>query len=442
MNITIEDLAPCKKLLRFELEPQTVDDAFEATTKDFVRDTALPGFRTGKAPRDMVAKKYEKEISDEVKRKLMGDTFRQGIKDKKLNVVGYPDVEEIQFGRGQALQFAATVETAPDFPMPEYRGIPAKRENATVTEEDITRALERLQEHQAKFDQVERPVRLGDFVVVNYTGTCEGKPITEWAPVARGLTEQKNFWLEVKDDAFIPGFATQLVDAKAGDKRTVTVDFPADFVTSEIAGKKGVYEVEVVEVKERIAPVIDDAFAAKFGAENLEKLREGVRSDLQNERNMQQKRSIRSQVAKELLGRVTMELPESQVQQETRNVVYEIVSENQKRGVAKEVIDQQKEQIYATAQEVGKERVKAIYLFQRIAEKEGIRVQNEEANARIVTLAQAYQMTPQKFVAELEKRDGVAEIVQQILHEKVIDFLQENAKIEVVTAAPAQVTPL
>src|SRR5947209_8615179 len=114
---------------------------------------------------------------------------------------------------------------------------------------------------KATFQNVERPLQEGDFVVVNYTGTCEGKPITELAPVARGLTEQKNFWIEAKKGSFLPGFSDQLIGAKAGEKRTVTIDFPQDFVTTQLVGKKGVYEVEVVEVKERLLPELNDAFA-------------------------------------------------------------------------------------------------------------------------------------------------------------------------------------
>src|SRR5277367_2374644 len=118
---------------------------------------------------------------------------------------------------------------------------------------------------------------MGDVAVVNYTGTCDGKPITETAPTAKGLTEQKNFWVDVAPNTFIAGFAEQLIGAKAGDQRTVNVDFPADFVTKELAGKKGVFEVEVVEVKEKIAAPLDDALAKNYGAENLETLRVGVR---------------------------------------------------------------------------------------------------------------------------------------------------------------------
>lgn len=430
MNVTVENLAPCKKLVRFEVDSKTVDETFESVTKEFLRHAAMPGFRPGKAPREMVLKKYEKEIEEEVKRKLMSEVYHKGIKEQKLSVVGYPDLEQIQFARGQPYQFAATLETAPDFEMPEYRGLPARREAAVVTEAEIDRALEALRGQMAQFEKVDRPVQQGDFVVVNYTGISEGKPITEIAPAARGLTEQKNFWVEVKKDSFIPGFAEQLVGAKAGDKRTVTVDFPADFVTPQLAGKQGVYDVEVVEVKERTMPSLDDKFAQSYDAENLEKLREGVRGDLQNELNLKQKRSIRSQLVKGLMERVNFDLPESVVQQETRNVVYDIVAENQKRGVSKEAIDQQKEEIYSMANQSAKDRVKLSFIFQGIAEKEGIRVLPEELKARIAVLASSYNIAPDKLTKELEKRGSVSDVFQQLLHEKVIDFLQENARIE------------
>src|SRR5882672_5514789 len=402
-----------------------------------MKHAKMSGFRPGKAPEAMVTKQYAKDIEEEVKRKLIGDAYRQGVKEHKFNVVGYPDIEEIQFNRGQALQFAATIEINPEFELPEYRGLPAKRETAVVTDEDVTKAIDALRGQAADFKKVEREVKEGDYIVVNYTGTSEGKPLTEIAPTARGLTEQKGFWVEVKPDSFIPGFAQQLIGAKAGDKRTVNVDFPAEFVTPQLAGKKGTYEVEVVEVKEKTLPELNEAFAKTYGADDLEKLRAGVRQDLQNELNSRQKRSIRNQLVKAISDKVSFDLPESTLQVETRNVVYEMVSENQRRGVPKELMEQKKDEIYNAAQGVAKERLKVSFVFHKISEKEGIRAEQHEMNTRIALMAQANQMAPQKFLQELEKRNGVAEVYQQIIHEKVLDFLHENAKIEDVPAAPA-----
>ena len=433
MNVTVENLSPCKKLLRVEVDAQAVDEAFDSVTKDFQKQAALPGFRPGKAPRNLVLKKYEADIKDEVKRKLIGDSYRKAIEEKKINVIAAPDIEEIQFGRGQALQFAATIETAPEFQLPEYKGLPVKREVKSVTDADVEQALKLLAQQHMKFDTVARELRLGDIAVVNYTGACDGKPVTDTAPTAKGLTEQKNFWVDAAPTGFIPGFADQLLGAKAGDKRTVNVEFPADFVTKELAGKKGVYEVEVVEVKEKALPAIDDAFAKKYGAENLEKLRAGVRRDLENELKYSQDRSIRGQLIRALLDHVNFDLPETAVAHETRNVVYDIVRENTQRGVRRDAIEKQKDEIFTAATRSARERVKLAFLIQRITEKEGIKVSEEEVLKQAQALAMAYQIPPEKFLKDLQKRNGVMELYDQIAREKVLDFLEQNAKIEDVS---------
>jgi trigger factor len=425
-------------LLRVEVDVKTVDEAFDAITKDFQKQASLPGFRPGKAPRSLVLKKYEPDIKAEVKRKLIGDSYRQAVDEKKIAVIGYPDIEEIQFGRGQALQFAATIETAPEFQLPEYKGLPVRREAKSVTPADVDRAIEMLAKQHTKFETVARELRPGDVVVVNYTGTCDGKPVTDTAPTAKGLTEQKNFWVDTAPDAFLPGFAGQLAGAKAGDRRTVTVDFPANFVTKQLAGKKGVYEVEVVEVKEKVLPAMDDAFAKKYDAENVAKLREGVQRDLENELKYSQDRAVRGQIIRALLTATNFDLPETAVAHETRNVVYDLVRENTQRGVARDLIEKQKDEIYSAAAQSAKERVKLSFLIQRIAEKEGIQVSQDEVLKRVQSLAMAYQIPLEKFLKDLQKRNGVAELYDQIAHEKVLAFLEQNAKIEEVPATAAK----
>jgi len=437
VNVTVESLAPCKKLMRVEIEAQKVDEAFESVMKDFRREASLPGFRPGKAPREMVLRKYEKEIQDETKRKLISEAYRTAVEEQKLDVLGQPDIEEIQFSRGQPLQFAATVETAPEFELPDYKGLPIQRELRSVTEADVERALDLLREQRVSFNKVERPVQSGDIAVVNYTGTCEGKPIIEIAPTAKGLSENKHFWVEATPNSFIPGFADQLIGAKAGDKRTVAVDFPADFVTPQLAGKKGSYEVEVTEVKEKALPALDEALAKAYGAASLEKLQAGVRTDLENELKFKQDKTVRTEVVRALLGRVNFDLPETAVAHETRNVVYDLVQENTKRGVPRQAIEQQKEQIYSAATRNAKERVKVQFLLQKIAEKEDIKVSQEEIAQRVHHLAGMYQIPADKFLRDLQKRNGLIEVYDQIMNEKVINFLQANAKIEDVPPSSA-----
>ena len=310
--------------------------------------------------------------------------------------------------------------------------------NTTVTDADVDKAIGILRDRQAKYETVAREAAEGDIAVVNYTGTCDGRPIIETAPTAKGLTEQKNFWVNIAKDSFIPGFSEQLIGAKKGDQRTVTVTFPPDFVTAALAGKQGQFAVEVAEVKERRLPAMDQAFAEAYGAESPGKLRDGVRDDLTNELKTKKTRETRNQVVKALLDAVKFELPEGVVAEETRNVVYQIVQENQNRGIGKEVIENQKDQIYSAAAVGAKERVKAAFIFRKIAEREGIKVENKELNLRVHMLAQQYQVPVEKFAKDLEKRNGGAEIYDQLMNEKVITFLESHAKIEEVD--PAQLT--
>ena len=182
-------------------------------------------------------------------------------------------------------------------------------------------------------------------------------------------------------------------------------------------------------------PPVDDELAKKFGAENLEKLRAGVRVDLENELKHSQTKAVRGQIIDALLGAANFDLPETAVAHETRNVVYNIVQENSKRGVPRELIEKQKEEIYSAAARSAKERVKLAFLIQRIAEQEKISVTQEEVLQRVQSLAAMYQIPPDKFIKDLQKRNGINELYDQIAHEKVLEFLEINAKIENVPAA-------
>jgi len=418
--------------MRVEVEAQAVDAAFEKVTSDFQRHARFPGFRPGKAPRDRVAKTYAKKIEEETKKELISENFRKAVKDQKLNIVSVPDIEEIQFERGQSLQFAATIEIAPEFELPEYRKLPVRREVGQVSEADIERALSVLREQRATYMDVARPVQQEDFVVVNYTGATDGKPLAELIPDAPRLAQQDNFWIHIKPGSFLPGFGEQLVGAQTGEHRSITVEFPANFVSPQLAGQKAAYEVDVVQVKERILPEMNDELARVYGAEDLGKLREGVRQDLQNELNFKQRKDVRNQIVRALLERVQFDLPESMVMSETRNVIYDIVRENQHRGVSKENIDKQKDEIYNFASASAKERVKISFLLKRIAEKEGIRVDEPEITQKILLLAHQHQMKLDKLTKQLRDRGGLNELHEEILTTKVLDFLELHAHVEEV----------
>ena len=202
MNVTVENLAPCRKLLRVDVDAQTVDQAYASVTNELQRSIRLPGFRPGKIPPQVITKNFSKDLENEVRRKIVNDSYKKALADHKIHPVGSPEVKEGQLGRSQNFTFDITIETAPDFELPDYKGLPAKKEMRTVNEADMDRALTVLRDRMATYNDVDRAAQNGDIVVVNYTGTSEDKPLTDFAPTARGLTQQQNFWMEIKPGHF------------------------------------------------------------------------------------------------------------------------------------------------------------------------------------------------------------------------------------------------
>ena len=436
MEVTITDLSPCKKQLRIEIDAETVNAKFDAVAKDFRRHAHLPGFRQGKAPLANVMRSYGDKIGEEAKRTLMSDSYAKALKENELRPVIMPEVEELQFGHGKPFQYLATLEVAPAFEMPEYIGIEVEKERRSVNDADIAKALDTLREQRVSYADMDRPAVEEDFIVVNFTGTIDDKPITDLIKVARGLTEQKNFWLHKTQNPLIPGTVEALIGSSKGDKKTVTVTIPDDFVYEEIVGKEAKYEIEIVQVKEKSLPELDDKFAKGFGAENMDKLREGVESDLKNELEYSKKKSIRNQCVDKLLGAVNCDLPETIVNEATRAAVHNIVQQNHQRGVGKEIIEENKDKIYANAKTDAEVRVKANYILSKIAEKEGIKVTDQELSRQVAAMAAQQKIKPQKLAQQLKDNGTIYQVQEEIMNAKVIDLLEEKAKVTEIDPKP------
>jgi len=436
VEVNITDLSPCKKQLRIEIDAETVNAKFDAVAKDFRRHAHLPGFRQGKAPLANVMRSYGDKIGEEAKRTLMSDSYAKALKENELRPVIMPEVEELQFGHGKPFQYLATLEVAPAFEMPEYIGIEVEKERRSVNDADIAKALDTLREQRVSYADMDRPAVEEDFIVVNFTGTIDDKPITDLIKVARGLTEQKNFWLHKTQNPLIPGTVEALIGSSKGDKKTVTVTIPDDFVYEEIVGKEAKYEIEIVQVKEKSLPELDDKFAKGFGAENMDKLREGVESDLKNELEYSKKKSIRNQCVDKLLGAVNCDLPETIVNEATRAAVHNIVQQNHQRGVGKEIIEENKDKIYANAKTDAEVRVKANYILSKIAEKEGIKVTDQELSRQVAAMAAQQKIKPQKLAQQLKDNGTIYQVQEEIMNAKVIDLLEEKAKVTEIDPKP------
>jgi len=438
VEVTITDLSPCKKQLRIEIDAEAVNAKFDAVAKDFRRHANLPGFRPGKAPLANVMRSYGDKIGEEAKRTLMSDSYSKALKENDLRPVIMPEVEELQFGHGKPFQYLATLEVTPAFELPEYNGIEVEKERRTVSDADVAKALDTLREQRVSYADVDRPAGEDDFIVVNFTGTIDDKPITDLVKVARGLTEQKNFWLHTKQNPLIPGIVEALIGSGKDDKKTVTVTIPDDFIYEELIGKEAKYEIEIVQVKEKFLPELDDAFAKGFGAESMDKLREGVENDLKNELEYSLKKSIRNQCVDKLLSAVNCDLPETIVNEATRAAVHNIVQQNHQRGVGKDIIEENKDRIYANAKADAEVRVRANYILSRIAEKEGIKVTDQELSRQIAAIAAQQKVKPQKLAQQLKDNGTLYQVQEEIMNGKVIDLLEEKAKVTEIDPKPEE----
>jgi trigger factor len=431
MAVIVESTAPCRCTLRVEVDASRVAGTRAEIIQEFRKHATIPGFRPGKAPEPMIEKRYATEIDDEVRKRIIPDTYREAVAEQKLRVVGYPDIQNVKHESGRPLTYTAAVDTAPDFTLPDYKGIAVKRKEMPVAEEDVTKTIDSLRDQQAEFaDVTGRAIKTGDFAVLNYTGIADGKPIGELVADAKTLGEHKDFWVLISSDAFLPGFCDQLLGAQPGEKRQVLITFPSDFPQRPLAGKKATYFVDVVAIKEKNLPEVNDEFAKKIGFASVDKLQDEIRKSLAAERDAEATGEVRKQIVDHLLGKVEFDLPESLVAHETRSIIYDVVRENSLRGVSKQTLEEKKDEIFGLASQSARDRLRTSFILDAIAEKEKITVTEEEMETRITSLAQRYRVTPARLKAQLDERGGLGEVEDQIRTGKTLDFLIANAKVE------------
>ena len=321
--------------------------------------------------------------------------------------------------------------------MPEYKGIKVEVTAAEVTEKDIDEGIDRLRDQAADFvDVTDRALAMDDFAVITYTGTIDGKPADEVVPAAKVLAANTDFWIKLTADTFLPGFSEQIVGAAVGETREFDLTVPDDFAVADLASKTLHYSVTLNSIKSKVMPELDDAFAATLApGKTLAEVRELIRGEITRQKSVEQENEKRGQIMKQLLSKVECELPEGMVANETQRIFADVIRENQNRGVPEEVIQNSQAELRATAGETARERLKGTFVLIRIADAEKITVTREEFNRRIAMMAMRYQMPVEKLQKELEKREALESINEEILTGKVLDFLLANASVESIAPA-------
>ena len=400
---------------------------------NYARHAKIPGYRPGKAPKPVIERKFRKEIQDEVTKKLVSKSYHEAIAEKQLRVVSLTNVEDVEFGDDRSMRFRATVVTAPEFELPEYKNIPVELPSTEVTEAEVDAALEKLRDQSADFiDTPERPLEMDDFAVIDFDGSIDGVPVSDIVPEAsKNLHGGKKFWLRLAPDNFLPQFCEQLVGMNKGETRSVQVAFPPEFVLPEMAGKTADYAVTLNEMKQKVLPELDDAFAEKLlPGKTLHELRHTIEHNLEHEKEHEIERVKESGVVKYLQEHITFDLPPVLLKNETRRALNELVHRNRERGVPDELLKGKEKELIEGAGSLAAHRLKTNFILHRIAEKEEIKITREEVDARIRQQAEQYNVPVEKMRKELEEHDRLDGVVEEVLLGKTLDFLKANVSVQ------------
>jgi len=433
MKVEVERQPGFVSKLRIELPSDEVSKEWDAIANSFARFAKIPGYRPGKAPRAVVDKRFRKEIQEELTKKLVSKSYHEAIEQEQLRVASLTNIEDIQFGEDKSMQFRATVVTAPEFDLPDYKNIPVQLPDTKVSDAEVEAAMERLRDQAADFvDVTGRGLQMSDFAVLDFEGSIDTKPISEIAPeTSKNLQGGKKFWLHMAPDNFLPKFCQQLVAQEPGETRLVIVNFPDDFPVKQLASKKADYAVTLREIKEKILAPVDDVLAAKLiPGKTLVELRQMIEHDVEHAKEHDVERAKESQIMKYLHERIQFEVPPALLQNETRRALAELVQRNRERGITDEMLKEKEKELIDGAAGLAAHRLKTNFILHRIAEREKIQVTKEDVDRQIRQEAARYDVSPEKMRKELRQQDALDDIADQILLGKTLDFLKANVSVE------------
>lgn len=431
MKVDVENGEGCRRTIRVELPPDDMEKRYAEMLAAFVRSARIKGFRPGKAPQAMVERLYAGEIAEDVREHASRGAFRAWMRTADLDIVALHEFRNVQWERGKPLTFEVDVEIAPDVPLPGYRGIEVRRPPEAVDDAQVDEVIDQFRARRASFEKIEdRPLGMGDYAVVNYSGVVDGKPIADLDADAKVLSEGSRQWVEISESAFLPGFARQVAGMRPGDRRQAQVDIPAEFGRPLLSGRKATYFVELLEIRERRLPAVDDDLARSHEHENLESWRAAIRQALEAGRRHQADREVRRQAIEHLIAGADFPLPDTLLGRETRRAIYDIVLESRQRGVSREAMEERKDELFGFASRSAEQRLKLSYILRRIAGEEKIETTAEDVDERIRLMAEASGLRPDRLRRDLEKRDVMDDLRSEIRESKALEFVIAQAKVE------------
>jgi trigger factor len=433
VNVQLNNVSATRKSLVVTLDPSEVDAEHQAVVGEIAKIARIPGFRPGKAPATMVAKRFSKEIAEEFKQKVVAKAYRSALEKEKLDVLNIVNVEEGKIATGEPADVTITLDVRPEFQLPEYVGLQTEVAPVDPTDAEVEKVIEGLRAERADFKKAERAAHKGDYVKLAYEGTVDGKPIAELVPDKQLYGKVPQTWEEVEseNEGVLPGLSKQLAGASAGDKKNVNIPFPAEFPAAPaLAGKTATYAIEVQEIRERVLPPLDPEFFKAQQVDDLAGLQSKVRNQLKLQKEYQNRSAQRRQVTEQLAARVDLPVPDSLVDAETQSVLRNFIEENMRRGVPAEQFEKDKKELFDGAKKAATGRVKVQLVLAKIADQEKITVTEEDINEYLYREAVRSGQKPDKLAKQLASdRDHLRSVQQSIIFDKTVDFLVSKAKV-------------
>jgi len=433
MKVTVEELSPSKRALQIELPAERVSAAMEATLRDLRRKLQLPGFRRGKVPAELIQRRFQADLHEELLRELIPESYREALTQTDLKPVGQPKVEDVQLAAGAPLRFRAVVDVKPPIQVNDYRGIAVERAKLEVTDQEVDRGLEFLREDAAEYVPMEGwPAMRDDLVILDHEGSVNGKPFKGGSGT--------NLTVVLGHGGYLPGFEDQIAGMQKGDRKQFRLPFPGDYPRKELAGKTVEFTVTAKEVKKRRVPELNDEFAKSVGdVESLAALREKLREQIQGRKLREQEAELKRAVLDKLAAAHEVDLPESLVELETASILQELAETVRAAGGRVRGLPGSPEELRSKALETARRRVKETLLLEAVARQEGLAVADEELEQEIQAMASAYPAARgadlRRVLDDPERR---AELSARLLARKALDYLFQQAK---VTEAYNLITP-
>lgn len=387
----------------------------------------IPGFRKGKAPRNLVEKHYGAEtIKHEALDALLPRIFQDAIISNKLDVISQPYVEAYDFEVGKDLKVTARVELRPEVKLGEYKNLTIEAEEYATPDDAFDKALDSLLQRNAAFNLVvDRKTKNTDLVTIDFDGSVDGEKIQGGAA--------ESYPLDLANSNFIPGFAEQIVGHKLDEEFDIKVEFPKDYHETKIAGKPAVFKIKIKEIKEKVLPELTNEFAQKVGPfKTVEDLKVDIQKYLDSTKESEDKKKSEQAVLDKIIGSVKVEIQPSMIEKEANTLLDEYKQRLTMQGFNPEdAIKSQGDSLMDELKKEAESRIKYSLVVDKIAQEEDIKIDQNDIEKRFKEIESAYRLDRQTFLNQLKQNpDMFGALSHQALTEKVIDFLMNNNKIE------------